>query len=379
VRRLLLTLVLALALPAPAQAIVGGQVTPRDWPWMTALEAQRDGEWAFRCGSSLLYPDVVLTAAHCVDTGPGTSFAPGDLRILAGTKKRSAGGDRVGTVQVVEHPRFDSTNSYDVALLKLARPVAAGGTIRLAQPPEAGLWAPGREATVIGWGAEVPSGPSSDDLKEASVPIRSDSECGMFNPDLTPEAEVCAGNLTGGEDACQGDSGGPLMVPGGSGWLQVGVVSHGLGCAFPTQYGVYAEAAGDALRPWIESTARSLTSGRQVGSVAATPGTAPSGAAAPSTRITLPRRLGSARAARRRGRLRITLRTTGPLRSISARVRRGRRTVASGRRRSLRRSRGRVGLRVRRGLRRGRATLVVTARDTTGRRLVAARRVTLRR
>jgi secreted trypsin-like serine protease len=232
-RRLLLTLALALALPAPAHAIVGGQVTARDWPWMAALEAREDGEWGFRCGGSLLYADVVLTAAHCVDTGPGTSFAPGDLRILAGTKRRSAGGDRVGAVQVVEQPRFDSTQSYDVALLKLARPVAIGGTIRLAQPAEAGLWQPGREATVIGWGAEVPGGPTSDDLREAGVPIRSDSECAMFNPDLTPEAEVCAGNLTGGEDACQGDSGGPLMVPGDGGWLQVGVVSHGLGSASP--------------------------------------------------------------------------------------------------------------------------------------------------
>ncbi len=67
---------------------------------------------------------------------------------------------------------------------------------------------------------------------------------------------VCAGELHGTKDSCQGDSGGPLMVPDATGALvQMGVVSWGFGCGYPTQYGVYSRIGDTALNSWVRTQA----------------------------------------------------------------------------------------------------------------------------
>ena len=90
-------------------------------------------------------------------------------------------------------------------------------------------------------------------LQEVDVPMRTDDECDQYAAGgIDRTTLVCAGELMGGKDSCQGDSGGPLVVPDAAGKLvQVGVVSSGFGCGFPTQYGVYARVADSALYNWI--------------------------------------------------------------------------------------------------------------------------------
>jgi hypothetical protein len=94
--------------------------------------------------------------------------------------------------------------------------------------------------------------------------------------------------------------------------------------------------------------------------------------------VTLPSSLGSVRSARARRRFVALLRTSGPVRSISTRLVQRGRTVALGRRSSLRAPKGRLSLRLRRSPRRGTATLLLTARDAGGRLIRVSRRVRLR-
>jgi secreted trypsin-like serine protease len=385
------TLLLALATlmlgAAPAAAVVGGEVATRDFPHMAAMEFQQDdGDWTFVCGASLVRADVVLTAAHCVQDDPDTVSREDEARryrFLLGTRDRLRGGERIEATRVVDHPQYDPrSGAYDVALLKLARATTLGAPIRIAEAREADRFAPGVEATIVGWGATVSGGPPVTDLREGQVPIVSDAECARgytVTAEFDPPTMICAGNLTGGEDSCQGDSGGPLMVPDASGrFVLVGDVSFGFGCAFPTQYGVYGEVAGSALRPFVDAQIAELSPG--------TPGPAPGGGPTPGpapgtapAAVQLPRRLGSAARARRAGRIRLLVRTSRPLRGIRVTLRRGRVVVASGRRARALSARGRVSLRVRRGLRAGGAVLTLTARDSEGRRVRAVRRVRLRR
>ena len=406
-RSLLLALLAVLAVPVSAQAIVGGQTTQREWPHMAALEAQGDdGRWAFICGASLVRADVVLTAAHCVEDDDGATRPAGRFRLLLGTRRRSTGGERIGAVSLLVHPGWAQSgrSSSDVALFRLARASSLGRPVRIAGPSDADRFEPGDPAVVTGWGAEAFGSPFAPDaLKEATVPIVSDAECAAaysttstFAGRPEPSTTICAGEREGGSDSCQGDSGGPLHVQDAAGaFVQVGVVSFGLGCAFPSQYGVYAEVAGSVLRPWVEQNASALSgapapSGGEPGATsgggapAAGTGTAgdsgsPSSPAALRARLRLPSRLGSARRARRTRRLTITLRSSAPLGRIVVTLRRRSRLVAVGVRPSLRTASGRVVLRVRRGLRPGRARLRVSARDALGRQVSAARRVTIRR
>ncbi|KAK8773302.1 hypothetical protein V5799_012163 [Amblyomma americanum] len=64
------------------------------------------------------------------------------------------------------------------------------------------------------------------------------------------ELMYCAYRLN--TDACQGDSGGPLMTRVDDGrYVQVGIVSYGIGCALDDMPGVYARL--ETFVPWMMS------------------------------------------------------------------------------------------------------------------------------
>ena len=62
---------------------------------------------------------------------------------------------------------------------------------------------------------------------------------------------ICAGLEEGGKDSCQGDSGGPLVcMQGDNKPVITGVVSFGIGCAFPGFPGVYSKVTSHLS--WIK-------------------------------------------------------------------------------------------------------------------------------
>jgi trypsin len=142
------------------------------------------------------------------------------------------------------HPDAD----IDIAVLRLSSP-SAQTPLRWAGPEDAALYEPGTMATVTGWGNTQEGGGSTNMLREAFVPVVSDTTCNQaYSGGVNGPTEVCAGNPEGGVDTCQGDSGGPMIVPDGASWVLIGATSWGEGCARPNRPGVYAElAAADAF------------------------------------------------------------------------------------------------------------------------------------
>ena len=251
---------------APAPRIVGGVLAPNHaYPFMVALEYVSDG-FQF-CGGSLIAPNKVLTAAHCIDTSE-------PIRVRIGTNNRNLeAGVLVNVLPQpqgqVRHPKYNSVSlDYDVAVFTLATPVVLNDSVNLAKLPEActsltcitGLAVPGTLVRTAGWGATNPNGSvPSVALRQVDVPLVTNGVCEAAVGDGIPPVDVtfrmmCAGFVAGGKDSCSGDSGGPLFgyYPPGRTGIQTGIVSWGVGnCGDPNTYGVYTRISNPEVRLFI--------------------------------------------------------------------------------------------------------------------------------
>lgn len=238
-------------------SIIGGtNAVIGDAPWQVGLVytgAPSDYQGQF-CGGSILSSWEIVTAAHCVDYG-GDVLVASDVKVLVGTATLST--SRATAVQVASitvHPDWDwTTYDNDVAVLRLAAPIALSPGVQEAIPLASSTVADGTSALITGWGNTSTTGSSyPTQLKKATVTTVSDSSCNTayaVDGGISPSLMLCA---TGGGftiDACQGDSGGPLVVSVGGVPTLAGITSFGVGCAEAPYPGVYTEVS--TFRTWI--------------------------------------------------------------------------------------------------------------------------------
>ncbi len=231
--------------------VVGGSVVAAsNYPWMTALvnADDQDASTAQFCGGSLIAPDWVLTAAHCLE-----DMQAADTDVLLGQSDLNQNnGERIGVDRIIMHPDYASQGFPDLALLQLS----GSSSAPVISLPSRNNPAPndGELATVTGWGQISETGPASTQLRETTMPVVDHNTCNQaYDDDIDQDSMVCAGSPSGDRDSCYGDSGGPLFVQRNAEFVQAGVVSFGEACGLAGVPGVYARVA--SYYDWISGYA----------------------------------------------------------------------------------------------------------------------------
>ncbi|MGW7043929.1 trypsin-like serine protease [Streptomyces avermitilis] len=251
--------------PKNTPFIIGGsETTIAGAPWMVQLayydDATGDG---YFCGGTLVAPNKVLTAAHCV---AGLDWVKNGA-VLAGTTDLydDTNGTVAGVWRQWNHPNYNPvTIKNDIAVLTLDRPLEQKW-MRLAAAGDTPWYTPGQTATVYGWGLTEGAGTElSSKLRKADLPIVDDTTCNsamqsvLGEDDFVEGSMFCAGTPAGGTDAttkspCNGDSGGPVIY----GNKIIGIVSWGVaGCTGKGAYPVFTKVSSYtwAAQPRIDDT-----------------------------------------------------------------------------------------------------------------------------
>ncbi|KAL6253693.1 hypothetical protein P5V15_011804 [Pogonomyrmex californicus] len=205
-------------------AIVGGQrASPGQFPHQCSL--RYNGQHV--CGCSIIGPDKILTACHCVK---GIASPPyNNYKVATGTI--SISGGQIHNVQSATcHPNYMEGVQYawanDVAVIRLKQPMTFNqyqSPIKLAQSQPA----PGTRCTLSGWGLTRANGSPSPTLLFMNQNALALSECQSYHRGMPlGSSHLCMLDKRG-VGACQGDSGGPLICNG----VQCGITSWVAPCA----------------------------------------------------------------------------------------------------------------------------------------------------
>ncbi|XP_028639674.1 transmembrane protease serine 13 isoform X3 [Grammomys surdaster] len=229
--------------------IVGGALTSESkWPWQVSLHFGT----THICGGTLIDAQWVLTAAHCFFVTREKILE--GWKVYAGTSNLHQLPEAASISQIIINSNYtDEQDDYDIALIRLSKPLTLSAHIHPACLPMHGqTFSLNETCWITGFGkTKETDEKTSPFLREVQVNLIDFKKCNdysVYDSYLTPRM-MCAGDLRGGRDSCQGDSGGPLVCEQNNRWYLAGVTSWGTGCGQKNKPGVYTKVT--EVLPWI--------------------------------------------------------------------------------------------------------------------------------
>lgn len=183
--------------------IVGGETASAfAWPWQVYITSQGQ----FKCGGTLIDRQHIVTAGHCII---GVSSNVKDFLVRVGAHNMVQQGYYSGTFYRVDaifvNENYVSAEyGYDIAIMRLARPVDLSDTVNvICLPPSANFKVPLYVPVVItGFGLTSEDGSLPYTLQQAIIQLL--PNCGDAYSSFNSATQVCAGLPDGGKDTCQG-------------------------------------------------------------------------------------------------------------------------------------------------------------------------------
>jgi secreted trypsin-like serine protease len=217
----LLTLALLVAGASPALAIMRGEVA-RNPNGLRQSVVRVESSTGEMCSGAVIAPDLVLTAAHCVDERATYRVVVVDRRF-----RQYA----VRAVAAAMHPAFVAGTTprtqpgVDLALIKLEQPL--NGEFVALDPRRARRAGRGEPVSIAGFGVEAENRRASARVLRQTQVVSIGTLQVANRVDVVVDGKRLA--RTPGAGACRGDSGGPIVRGGPGGYQLVGIVSWSSG------------------------------------------------------------------------------------------------------------------------------------------------------